>query len=114
VGQELSRLFGNQGAYSIELLDPKQLGGGDKVARLHSVEALFESGMVYAPATRFAEKVIDQAAKAPRAEHDDLTDTLSQALRYLRLRGLIARSEEHAADFAQAAALPEKLPPLYG
>jgi hypothetical protein len=43
-----------------------------------------------------------------------LTDTLSQALRYLRLRGVIARNEEHAAEFAQAAALPEKLPALYG
>lgn len=115
VGQELLRLFGGYGSYSIELIDPKKLGGGDKVARVHSVEHLFESGMVYAPtAARFAEKVIDQMAKFPRAEHDDLTDTASQALRYLRDTGLIARSEEHARDFAEAAAFKPQLPPLYG
>jgi predicted phage terminase large subunit-like protein len=113
-GQELHRLFGGFGTYSIELLDPKKLGGGDKVARVHAVEPLFESGMVFAPATRFAEKVIDQAAKFPRAEHDDLTDTVSQALRYLRETGLIARKEEHARDFAERAAFQPEPPSLYG
>lgn len=114
VGQELYRLFGNAGTYSIELLDPKKLGGGDKTARLHSVEAIFESGMVFSPNARFAEKVIDQMAKFPRAEHDDLTDTASQALKYLRETGLIARKEEHARDFAEAAAYRPPLPSLYG
>lgn len=114
-GQELLRLFGGLGAYSIELIDPKKLGGGDKVARMHSVEHIFESGMIYAPtAARFAEKLIDQMAKFPRAEHDDLSDTASQALRYLRDTGLIARSEEHARDYAEAAAFKPKLVPIYG
>lgn len=113
-GQELHRLFGNMGSYSIEILDPKKLGGGDKIARAHSVEATFESGMVYAPNAKFAEKVIDQAAKFPKAEHDDLVDTTTQGLRYLRETGLIARTEEHAADFAQKAAYQPPLPPLYG
>lgn len=119
--QELYRLFGGFGAYSIELLDPKKLGGGDKVARVHSIEATFESGMIYAPVNsanglypKFAEKVIDQAAKFPRAAHDDLTDTVSQALRYLRETGLIARSEEHAADFAQKASYTPPYQAPYG
>lgn len=114
VGQELYRLFGNLGSYSVEVLDPKKLGGGDKIARAHAVEPTLESGMVYVPAKKWAEKLIDQAAKFPRAEHDDLTDTATQALRYLRLTGLIHRSEEHAADFAEKAAYQPPLPPLYG
>lgn len=115
VGQELMRLFGGASAYSIELIDPKKLGGGDKVARMNSVEHIFESGMVYAPvASRFAQKLIDQIAKFPRAEHDDLSDTTSQALRYLRDTGIIARAEEHARDYAEAASFKPKLVPIYG
>lgn len=112
--QEMQRLFGNYNAYSIELIDPKKLGGGDKVARVNSIEHLFESGVVYAPARKFAEKVIDQMAKFPRAAHDDLTDTASQALRYLRLTGMLQRSEEYAEDYAARAAYAPPARPLYG
>lgn len=49
--------------------------------RANSVAPLFEAGRVWAPANReFAEEVIEQCAKFPFGEHDDLVDSTTQAL----------------------------------
>lgn len=55
--------------------------GNDKHVRANSVAPLFEAGRVWAPANReFAEEVIEQCAKFPFGEHDDLVDSTTQAL----------------------------------
>jgi len=54
--------------------------GNDKVTRVHSVSPLFEAGMVWAPDTVFADELIEEVAAFPNGEHDDLVDSMTQAL----------------------------------
>ena len=63
--------------------------GNDKIARINSVSDLFASGRVWAPATRWAEEVIEEMAAFPNSEHDDLVDSSTQALIRFRKGGFI-------------------------
>lgn len=63
--------------------------GNDKIARINSVSDLFASGKVWAPPTRWAEEVIEEMAAFPNSEHDDLTDSSSQALIRFRKGGFL-------------------------
>lgn len=83
--------------FGVELINPK---GADKVARLVSVTNLFVDGLIYAPGYKdgswreWVEMVISECAIFPRGAHDDLVDSLTQALRYLRDIGLAERPIE--------------------
>jgi hypothetical protein len=50
----------------------------------------------------WADKVVTQMASFPRAAHDDLTDTATGALKYLRENGLLLRREEFMRDEREA------------
>jgi len=63
--------------------------GNDKISRLNAVSDLFASGRVWAPATRWAEEVIEEVASFPGSEHDDYTDTVSMAMMRFRKGGYI-------------------------
>jgi len=110
ISQELRRLHLNA-RFGVRLLDT---GAQDKVARLYSVQHLFSEGLIYAPDRSWADKVIQQCSAFPKAKHDDLVDTVSQAMRYLRTSGLLQRSKEVQDDIDQqmqhSGSLP---PPLY-
>jgi predicted phage terminase large subunit-like protein len=67
---------------------------GDKIARAHAVASLIEGGAVWAPERPWAERVIDQCAQFPAGSEDDLVDTVSMALAYLRGVGAALRGEE--------------------
>ena len=54
--------------------------GNDKLSRVHSISPLFEAGMIWAPEERWAEDVIEECAAFPNGTHDDLVDSLTQAL----------------------------------
>ena len=54
--------------------------GNDKVTRVHSVSPLFEAGMVWAPDETFSDELIEEVAAFPNGEHDDLVDSMTQAL----------------------------------
>ena len=54
--------------------------GNDKVSRVHSVSPLFEAGMVWAPDETFSDELIEEVAAFPNGEHDDLVDSMTQAL----------------------------------
>lgn len=54
--------------------------GNDKVSRVNSISPLLESGMVWAPDTRWAHELIEECAAFPNGEHDDLVDSTTQAL----------------------------------
>ena len=111
VAQELQRLFAHEG-FAVQLVDPKSQ---DKTARLYSVHHIFAEGLVSAPDRSWADKVITQCASFPKGKHDDLVDTTSQALRYLRTTGLIVRSAEHIADVESSLRRTSKQPDnLYG
>ena len=94
VAQELRRVYGYD-EFGVQLIDPK---GRDKLARLYSVQHLFEEGLIYAPDRSWADMVITQAEQFPKAAHDDLVDTTSMALRHLRELGLLVRGSEFTAE----------------
>jgi len=110
VAQELRRLYSNEN-WSVQIIDP---GSVDKMARLYSVQHLFAEGLVYAPDRRWADAVINQCATVPRAEHDDLADTVSQALRWLRHTGMLIRSTEYVDQMESSIRhVGRDPPPLY-
>jgi predicted phage terminase large subunit-like protein len=113
VGQELHRLVRGTGNLGIELIDPKRYG--DKVARVQSVQHLFADGMIYAPNKAWADMVINQVAIFPKGSHDDLVDSTSQALRYLRDAGFALRRDEYAigAEEEMMYRSPSANAPLY-
>lgn len=104
--QELRNRFGLQD-WSVQLCPVK----GDKVARALACQPTFSQGLIYAPERDWAERVIDQMAVFPKAKHDDLTDSTTQAIRYLRDVGLAQTDEErHAAEVARATHRPRPAP----
>ncbi len=63
--------------------------GQDKIVRVNAVSDLFQSGMVWAPPTRWAEEVVEEFASFPAGEHDDLVDSATQALLRFRQGGFV-------------------------
>ena len=72
--------------------------GNDKFVRLNSVTDLFRSGKVWAPETRWADEVIEEMARFPNAEHDDLTDSATQALIRFRQGGFLRLDSDDEDD----------------
>jgi predicted phage terminase large subunit-like protein len=96
VADELRRLYaGDQ--FMIHLEKPR----GDKVERAKAVQPLFAQKMVYAPARTWSDLLIRQMAQFPNAKRDDLTDSATQALSWLRKLGKLRTDEERR--LAQAA-----------
>jgi predicted phage terminase large subunit-like protein len=90
--QELRRLYKEED-WSIELPSPTK----DKVARAHTAEPSFAAGLIWAPDTEWAEKVISQAETFPKSKYKDLVDSSTQAVTWLRKHGLIAFNHEIAS-----------------
>jgi predicted phage terminase large subunit-like protein len=118
VAQELRRLCGFSGDFGVELIKLK--GNQDKVARLHSVQHLFAEGMVYAPGYSetgmfrdFASMVVDEVAVFPHGSHDDLVDSTSMAMRYLRDNGFMVRGEEKELEDREEMVYSGRQLPLY-
>lgn len=110
VAQELRRLY-NHEEFAVQLIDPK---GHDKLSRLYSIQHIFAEGLIYAPDRAWADMVITQASQFPRGKHDDLVDTTSMALKYLREIGILVRGAEWTADLDQGRMHTGKEPePLY-
>jgi predicted phage terminase large subunit-like protein len=63
--------------------------GNDKIARLNAVADLFASGRVWVPNTNWAEELVEEVASFPSGEHDDMVDSMSQALLRYRRGGFI-------------------------
>ena len=68
--------------------------GRDKTSRTHAVVPMFTDNGVWAPNTVWAEKVITECQNFPKAEHDDLHDTMTMALLWLRTKGILLRGDE--------------------
>ena len=110
VAQEIRRMYSHED-FGVQLIDPKGL---DKVARLYAIQHLFSEGLIYAPNRPWADKVIHQTSQFPKGKHDDLVDTVSMALSFLRKNNMLVRGAEWTADLdssrLHAGAPP---PPLY-
>ena len=72
--------------------------GNDKISRINSVSDLFSSGKVWAPATRWAEEVIEEMAAFPNSEHDDYVDSSTQALIRFRKGGFLRLETDEPED----------------
>lgn len=115
VAQEIQRQY-RDNKWGVQLVDP---GRGDKVARAYSVTHAFEDGMVWVPGfedgtyPNWATKVVDQMATFPKGEHDDLTDTATMAMKYLRECGLLLRREEFIEATREERMFRPQEKPLY-
>jgi predicted phage terminase large subunit-like protein len=79
--------------------------GNDKQVRVNSCAPVFESGMVWAPDTKFAEEVIEECAAFPHGDNDDLVDSMTQAVMRFRQGGLI----QHPEDYKDEKQEPRKM-----
>jgi len=101
VAQEIRRVYGYED-WGLQLIDPK---GQDKVARAYSVQHLLADGLVFAPHSfSWADMVITECASFPKAKNDDLVDTVTQALRFLRTTGMLMRGSERTAELSDSLA----------
>jgi len=70
--------------------------GNDKHTRVNSVAPLFESGQIWAPTDKaFAQEVIEECAAFPYGDHDDLVDSMTQAVMRFRQGGFIDHPEDY-------------------
>jgi hypothetical protein len=119
VNKEIRRLCGDR-SYGIHL---DKVTGGDKWSRAHSVVDIFTDDMVYAPAEiledgtvkflDFADLVIRELSKFPKGGHDDLPDTVTGSLRYLRAQGYAIRREEKSFMDRKSAEHKPQRGPIY-
>lgn len=106
VAQEIRRICGME-EFQIREINPKD---GDKVARLHSVVHLFSEGLIYAPTKvddpdlfrSWAEMVVAETESFPKGVHDDLVDTVSQAITFMRKEGMIQRGVERTFELGES------------
>ena len=75
--------------------------GNDKIARLNAVADIFASGRVYVPNTSWAEELIEEVASFPSGEHDDLVDSMSQALLRYRRGGFIRLASDEPEEIRE-------------
>ena len=62
---------------------------------MHSVAPVFESEMVYAPNSMFAEDMIEECASFPFGANDDLCDTMTQAIMRFREGGFLSLDSDY-------------------
>ena len=73
--------------------------GNDKHTRVNSVAPLFESGCIWAPTEKaFAQEVIEECAAFPYGDHDDLVDSMTQAVMRFRQGGFLEHPEDAVDD----------------
>lgn len=95
--QELRNRYGQE-RWGIQLVPVK----GDKVARAYAAVPTFAQEMVYAENSQYAQDVIDEMAVFPKGKYDDLTDSATQAINYLRSIGLALSDDDAVAAETEA------------
>ena len=80
-------------------------GNADKVARAHVVAPIIEAGLVWLPESKqgdkwvtWADDFMRQVSRFPNDAHDDMVDTMTQALRYLKDLGFLGLRESSRLD----------------
>jgi hypothetical protein len=109
VAQEIVRLMGSR-RWNTILVDP---GTADKYARLQQTQYLFEQGVIWAPDTNWAQMVIDEVSSFPTGKFNDLVDTVSMAINWVRKNGVVLTKEEHDAEEEEALLFRREPEPLY-
>ena len=109
VADELKRL-NRLSKWGVRLVNP---GNADKVSRAYAVQASFSNAQIWAPDRTWADMVITQCESFPKAAHDDLVDSLTQAIKYLRDTGRLTRKEEIAAQLVDSSRHRPPVQPAY-
>ena len=78
--------------------------GNDKHVRVNTCAPLFESGLIWAPDQKFAEEVVEECAAFPHGDHDDLVDSMTQAVMRFRQGGFL----KHPEDYVDEKQVPRK------
>jgi len=119
VSQEMSRLHrNNQYPHSVRLVNP---GSQDKRARAIAIQHMFADGMIFAPGYSdgayrdWAQVVIDETGKfrGVGGEEDNLVDSTTQALKFLRDGGWAIREDERQLYEREMRTLKKEQGPLY-
>lgn len=97
VYNEIKRQYAGE-SWGVQLVNPGRL---DKVARAYSVQHIFSDAMVYYPDREWADEVITEMANFPKVAHDDYTDSSTQAIKWLRDRGLLMHGHEMERELAE-------------
>jgi predicted phage terminase large subunit-like protein len=106
--QEIQRLHGTEG-WNVQVVQPN----GDKVARAHAVQPVFSQLLVYAPDRDWADMVMDEMQSFPRGRYKDLTDSATQAMKFLREAGLIVHRHEIEYADQESRQYRRRSGPLY-
>ncbi len=106
--QEIQNRYGLE-EFAIHLVQVK----GDKVARALAVQPTLAQGMVYAPDRDWADMVISECEIFPKGKYDDLVDSTTQALRYLRDSGLAQTDIEVGHAERERVTHKSRIKPLY-
>lgn len=99
--------------WALQLQDPKGL---DKWARGIRVQPVFTEGLVWRVERAFAKTAVDEMASFPRGRYDDITDSATQALWWLRKHGFLTSAStltERAENAAHRAGKKRQPKPLY-
>lgn len=91
--QELSNRYGRLD-FAVNLCQV----AGSKEARAYAAQPTFSQLLVYAPAREWAEQVIEEMESFPKHKYRDLTDSVTQAIKYLRSIGLADTDDETKAN----------------
>ena len=68
--------------------------------RITSVAPIFESGMIWTPDERWAEDVIEECAAFPYGDHDDLVDSMTQAVMRFRQGNFVRLASDYKDEKA--------------
>jgi hypothetical protein len=71
---------------------------GSKTLRMEACQGLFVSGLVWAPNLDYAQMVIEEVCAMPYGTFDDLADTCTQGLRFLRDSSMLLTVPEHRIE----------------
>lgn len=82
-------------ASGIPVTDYTPSRGQDKLSRVNSITDIFANGIVWYPATRWAEEVVEQCAAFPNGAHDDLVDCTTLALMRFRQGGFLTLGSDY-------------------
>lgn len=85
----------------------KRGAGDDKVSRAHIASVMLEQGVVWYPKDyKWVNEVIRQCASFPNAKHDDLVDTVTDALIFLRHYKKLEVKDDHAVSQGSSSFKP--------
>jgi len=111
--QELSRIGVPAKQWAVVRRGPKG-HEIDKVARAHIASVMLHNGVVWYPEGRkWALEVVEECAQFPKTTHDDLTDTVTMLLIWLRRLGYVELDDDPTED-ADAVDLGQHREAAYG